>query len=519
MAGSGLEKGFADARQEFAEKRMNAPADIIATDFAASDRFDKRMRNVLKIGLVLSLPLFLFQLTIAPEFSLLMHSACALLAAAMVALHRDGWRAFFYSSPYWTFSFMLLVNASGRAVSIDYNILDPDRAAAIVLVSQFGVAVVGLIDALVQNQPRQASAAAVERTNNLVFTLLVSSIIVLALRFTGGISPIVAKSFFYLLPILVTINFLRRGARASDPYFLFLFGGYSALAVIDNSRTDLLSFVLLGVVLLMIFGQRFVTWQRLVLAYFFARFLTAFSAVSIAVRPLRDTPDQMISEALSRLFSLETLITLLNPFHTHSASYLYAQRQTGYSLFRSYFYGGGDTSIFDRLTLLPQMDIVTGRMPLPTYVDFAKLWQTTVPSALPNFGQQKITMLGDELVWELALRSRESVGRPMITSQAEAWALGGYWGVLIISIFVFACWAVTYRLMLRYFGLRTVVQAFNSLLIVYGVLTTTILGQTLAMLRSPLQVLLLCVLISLVIKALKFRPSSHAIKPISRHSE
>lgn len=200
MAGSGLEKGFADARQEFAEKRMNAPADIIATDFAASDRFDKRMRNVLKIGLVLSLPLFLFQLTIAPEFSLLMHSACALLAAAMVALHRDGWRAFFYSSPYWTFSFMLLVNASGRAVSIDYNILDPDRAAAIVLVSQFGVAVVGLIDALVQNQPRQASAAAVERTNNLVFTLLVSSIIVLALRFTGGISPIVAKSFFYLLP-------------------------------------------------------------------------------------------------------------------------------------------------------------------------------------------------------------------------------------------------------------------------------------------------------------------------------
>lgn len=165
------------------------------------------------------------------------------------------------------------------------------------------------------------------------------------------------------------------------------------------------------------------------------------------------------------------------------------------------------------------MDIVTGRMPLPTYVDFAKLWQTTVPSALPNFGQQKITMLGDELVWELALRSRESVGRPMITSQAEAWALGGYWGVLIISIFVFACWAVTYRLMLRYFGLRTVVQAFNSLLIVYGVLTTTILGQTLAMLRSPLQVLLLCVLISLVIKALKFRPSSHAIKPISRHSE
>ncbi|WP_170574480.1 hypothetical protein [Ruegeria atlantica] len=498
---------------------MSAAAEMIAMDFEASARFDHRMQIALRIGLILSLPLCLFQFVIAPEFSLLVHTACMLLATAMVVLHKDGWRAFFYSSPYWTFSFMLFVNASARGVSIDYNILDPDRAASIVLVSQFGIAVVGLIDALVPDRPRQASFAAVERSNSLMFAFLASSMCVLALRFTGGISPIVAKSFFYLLPILIATNFLRRGARAMDPYFLGLFGGYSALAVIDNSRTDLLSFVLMGLVLLMIFGKRFVTWQRVVLAYFLTRFLTVFSAVSIAVRPLRDTPDLMVREALSRLFSFETLYALFNPLHTHSASYIYAQRQTGYSLFRSYFYGGGDTSIFDRLTLLPQMDIVTGRLLLTTHIDFAKLWQTTIPSALPNFGQQKITMLGDELVWELALRSRDTVGRPMITSQAEAWALGGYWGVLVISIFVFACWALNYRLMLRYFGLRTVVQAFNALLIVYGILTTTILGQTLAMLRSPLQVLLLCVLISLVLQVLKTRHSMNMPKPVARHLE
>lgn len=504
------------------------PLQQVAVQVAA--RFDHRISWLFCACLAGFAAMLSGQFLFAPSSSLWLHLATASIAALIFLgwQGRDGWRLVFYGAPFLTFTFTLFLNASLRGLPVDHNLLAPDRAAMLVLISQAAVGLVSWLDLWVEARrdslPRVAvppdpnhldpdspnpgsfdpASAAPDRLSQSFRLLLALSLIVLALRFTGGLPTVVSKSFFYVIPLCVTYHFLRQladgqpGVHWHAPVFLVFFVGYGVLAFVDNNRTDLLSFALLAAVLLAQFSDRLLTVARCVAGYIGLKLLQIFSDVSLAVRPLRANPDLMLAEALQRFFSAETLRTLINPWHAHSAETVYAARQTGHSYFTAPFFDGPVSSLIDRLTLLPQMDIVTGRSAAPAQVDWASLWQVSVPSALPDFGQAKILMLGDQIVWDLALRSRDSIGRPMITSQAEAWALGGLWAVFLTGFAIFLGWALTYRLLLWYFQLRPLVQGFMAVVAVHALFTTTLLEQVLAMIRFPLQVLVLLSLCGLL---------------------
>lgn len=210
--------------------------------------------------------------------------------------------------------------------------------------------------------------------------------------------------------------------------------------------------------------------------------------MSLAVRPLCDDPVALLAEFRRRLLSSETLRALADPFHVHSAHAVFDQRQTDTLYFASDFFRGARASLLDRLTLLPQMDIVTGRLPAAP-LDLGRWLRATVTSALPDMGQTKLTMIGDELVWDLALRPRDSIGRPMVTAQAEAWSMGGHGAVFLTACLLFGAWAVNWRLLNRLIVLRSVTIPLAAMCMVYALFSTTLASQSLSFLRMPLQVM------------------------------
>jgi hypothetical protein len=96
-----------------------------------------------------------------------------------------------------------------------------------------------------------------------------------------------------------------------------------------------------------------------------------------------------------------------------------------------------DTSWTGRLALIAHMDIVTGRLAEPDEIDW-RIVAGTVGSVLPNFGDKQELLYSDELVWGLSLRSRQSVGRPLVTVAGELYAIGGFPFILVAGFMLYS---------------------------------------------------------------------------------
>lgn len=487
-----------------------AGAALLLRDAGLAARFDRRVAGFWRLVFPLWGGLALFQTLIAPSVTHLAHGAVMLLAAVAVLAARDGVNRLVYGGTALTFSVMLYLNATLHLQPATAGLIDPLRAATIVLAAQAGVTLVALADRLVPecrpeygpgyrpeyrpgyrlgrlsaHLPAPASGRAL-RMQGLALGLFAVVLAGLALDLAGRMPAILAESLRCLMPVPVALRFLSRPATARDPWLLALAGLAVLVAVRSNARADLLGAGLLLGFLGLIHAGRLVTLPRLVLLWLGLRFTAVFSAVSLAVRPLREDPALMLDEFRRRLLSPETLRALADPFHVHSAHAAFDQRQTDTLYFASGFFHGPRASLFDRLTLLPQMDIVTGRLPAPA-PDLALWLRATVGAVLPNLGQDKLTMLGDALVWDLALRPRDSVGRPMVTAQAEAWSTGGHPMVFLTACLLFGAWAVNWRLLNRLVGLRSVTIPMAAMFMVYALFSTTLASQSLSLLRMPLQ--------------------------------
>lgn len=465
-------------------------------DITVVNRFNRRIPRLLTALFLIFLSMWLFQLVLRPSVAVILHGVSFFFALFAFGYSQDAIRKIVYTMVFWTFSFSLFLNSSFRLQPIDIGIIDPIRAAYIVVVSQIASTFVAVLDRIVPQHKDSAAQKTfkIDRIYSIYYPVLLLSLFSVALDFMSGLPTIITESLKFIIPLPIALRFLIRGPSAMDPVFVSLIVGYAGIAVADNNRTDVLTFVLLTVVLYTMHAERFITLSRVLLAYIVMRLVSVFSAVSIAVRPLRDAPSEMRVEFFERFFSVETLVSLVNPLYIHSATFVYEMRQTGFSQFKSDFYHGTTSSLLDRLTLLPQMDIVTGRMDGHVF-DGYRLLQSTLLSALPDFGQAKVLMLGDTIVWDLALRSRDSIGRPMITAQAEAWVIGGYPAVFLSVVAGIAAWALTYRLISRYVPFGSVTIALSTLFLIHGFFSTTLLSQTLAFLRMPLQTLLLIVVV------------------------
>lgn len=494
-------------------------SDPFALDAELADRFARRVDVFLRISAALIALCFLFQLIYAPTLSLFPHLLSAGLAFIALRVTRDPVNRLVFSGTTISLAGMLILNATVNVQSIDFGLVNPLRAATIALVSQAGVTLIAVIDSLVPRHERSIQTAGARVTRlmglaNVLFALVVGGMM---LDLVGALPPIISESLRFLVPLPLALRYLTRPPSLRDPWLCILLTLSVITAVRTNARSDLLTLGLLLTFLYVIHADRVFSLTKLLAAWVLVQFVGVFSAVSLAVRPLRDNPPAMMAEFRDRILSPETLVAVLNPFHEHSANLAFQQRQTDTIYFSSDFFRGAPASLFDRLTLLPQMDIVTGLLPAPNGMNFGVWLQGTLWSASPNFGQTKLNMLGDQLVWDLALRSRDSIGRPMITAQAEAWSMGGYLAVFLTAILVFGAWAINWRLLSRQIVLRSVLIPMAAMFMVYALFSTTLTSQTLSLLRMPFQTMAILAVLLWVAKLFPLQRVRFS-QTLSRHT-
>lgn len=450
------------------------------------------------------------------------HFLIALMAFSIAFFSREGFRTLILTSVYWTFSFMLYLYAISHFKLPTMGLYDPDRAALIALVSQLGLF---LFSFIVVNRPiiNERSYEKIESRSSLLYSIFLLFYAVGLLGVFGNISGILSSaiSSFFILCVYISLGLRVLQSKQKfyqDFYFLFAFGLLALVSVSSNARTAIMGLSLFVLFLLIFNVERLLRWQFILLAYFGSQVLSAFSSTMLVVRKYRDTQTNLASAFLDRFFSIDTFWGILNPLHVTEVMRIHSQEALYYTgQFTTEFFQGS-SGIMSRLTILPQMDIVTSRLPDINTIDWREIFVVFM-SALPNFGQEKNLLLSDWIVWDLGLRDMETIGRPMITLQGELFALGGYWAVFIFTPILYACLYLGYRLCSNFLGSRVVGTLIFSQILINAFFSTTLLSVTTAAIRAPLQISALLILMLFVAaSANKYRKTvpvtRNASKPI-----
>lgn len=244
-----------------ARRSCRAPG-LVARDAALAARFDRRIAGGARLVLAIWAGLALFQSLIAPSPTHAVHLATMILAAVAVQAARDGVNRLIYGGTALTFTVMLYLNATLHLQPVTAGLVDPLRAATIVLVSQAGVTLVALADRLVPATPPLPAAdrnLRAQRLQSLATGLFVVVLGGLVLDLAGLMPAILAESLRCLMPLPVALRCLTRRAGPADPWFLALAALAVLVAVRSNARSDLLTVALLAGVLWLIHGRRLVT--------------------------------------------------------------------------------------------------------------------------------------------------------------------------------------------------------------------------------------------------------------------
>ena len=472
------------------------------TDALLSDRFDRRMRTAALFLIPLHacaivVNTFIDGHVLAAAF----HLCMAGLAWMIARRSRDAVRTIIFSHVYWTFSFMTYLFAATHLQAPSYGLGDPERSALVALVAQAGLFVAFLLSPSDPALPSRLKEQYRER-NGLVtraqWLLIAAGIVGMVARISGGADAFNA-TLILLLYVALSLRIARNaGHLLKDPVIWVTFCALAYMSIATNERTDIMAMLLLVSFALVMTQKRLLTWKNALIAYVSWRLLYVFSSVSIAIRWARNSGQSLFDLFTSHFFTADTFWALVNPLHLHQADILYnatARRSGFYSEFL-----GSVTDLGGRLTVLPQMDIVVSRWPEATMARWDELW-AIVLSALPSLGQTKSLIFSDEVVWELGLRGRETIGRPMITAVGELYVIGGYGAILLVIPFCFWVMHWGYRLIARTIGSRVAAILVMSQLFINTVFSTTILSVIIGTIRMPLQLVALLAITALVVGA------------------
>jgi hypothetical protein len=476
---------------------MNA-APLAQRDALYAQRFDMRVRACLTwlipphAILILVTALYDQRLTGA-----LAHLTMAGLAFVIVRASRDGVRTIIFSHVYWTFSFATYAYALAHGQLASTGLAAPERSALIALTSQAGLFLafwlspsappLATLDPDTAGMRRQTVA-------HIESVLLALGLAGMAVKLWHLLPEAYGAALMLLFQVGLAIRILRHERPLRDPVLLLSLVLLTALSVATNERADLMAALLLLVFAVIMAGDRLLTPLNLLVAYLGWRLLTVFSAIALSVRWAREAPWRLANLFADRFFSLETLHSLANPLHTHAAARLY-ERQAELSPFFAAL-PGGPADLLARLALLPQMDVVVARID-PSGVRWGDLLAILV-SALPSFGQDKLLIFSDVIVWELGLRVRDSLGRPMITAEGELFAIGGYAAIALVIPACFLALFWGYRLIARLTGSRVIAILVASQLFVTGIFSTTLLSVVTQSIREPLQLALILLVLTTI---------------------
>lgn len=261
-----------------------------------------------------------------------------------------------------------------------------------------------------------------------------------------------------------------------------------AVSVVVNERTSLFVLLLFCLVLFLAGTRKLITFSRmlLVLAFIILANWVTFAFLTARIEESQGLTANTVGRTVELAFSYEGVAAAipLLPMAENPKSQPNRQRRYHAAFLRNSAWGEADElSVFARLTLLAHMDVVTGRLGDIHAVKWHEI-AALVPNALPNVGQQKNLIYSDDVVWDLGLRDRNSIGRPMITVAGELYTMGGLAAVFWIALVVFTLIFLLLRLIRSGTGYNPVyVGAMLSLL--YAItMTGTALGAVAMVLRT-----------------------------------
>lgn len=467
-------------------------------DQTFSSRFDARIRAAMRVVFPTHLIAILINAFLDGEsMAALYHVATLLMAWGIFIGSRDMLTFLLLSSTYLTFSLSLYAYAATVPQVASFGIYDPEKASAIAACSQAAQFLAFLL--LPKSVPlARAHADLYEARQNTLanahMPLIAIGALAIVLRFSVELSDAVFAAIQSLFFVGLAIRVLVvKGKVGSDPLILTAVGVLFLLSIAVNQRTTFFAIVLMLGFAVLCVSKKPITARNILLAIVAIQFVSVFSGVSLSIRWARDTGDSFLLLAADALLSWETLQTLFKPFHVHEAVVKYhAESVPNYFGFYTAFYGTS-TGLLSRLTVLPQMDIVTSRLN-PSAIDWHEFYAVLV-SALPSFGQQKSLIFSDEVAWNLGLRDPNNIGRPMITAQGELFALGGY---SLTFVTIFLCYFLVVHLVRgisMVTGSRLVAILVTTQILQTGVFSTTLLSVVTSFIRGPVQLIIVLAIV------------------------
>jgi hypothetical protein len=460
-------------------------------DSEISARFDLRIRTASSVLIPIHVVVIIVNAAVdGMAVSALAHLLMAGIALYIMRRSGDAIRGLIFAHVYWTFSFMTFLFAVTHWQTASHGLGNADRAALIALTSQAGLLLAFLVSPGTPVLPADRAPLFEARRHTLEglqWPLIAIGLFGLFAEVNELLPDAYSSTLVLLLYVALSIRISARSLNPlTDPTLLLIVGAMFTASVLNNARSDLLGIILLLAFGLVMTAERILTPGKLILAYLVWRFATVFSGILLSIRWARESSQSMVDLFAASFLSMDTLWKILNPFHV--AAWEQGTRRLRTEGFHSEFLGNiGD--ITARLTVLPQMDIVTSRINEGWSERWGELWNTVL-SALPSFGQPKELIFSDEVVWELGLRFRDSVGRPMITAEGELYAIGGYLAVFLIIPVCYLAMYWGYRLIARATGSRGAAILVVSHLFISSIFSTTLLSIVTVSIRAQLQMLI-----------------------------
>lgn len=412
----------------------------------ATARLDLRIRvlivTISTFTLVMGIVVSVASTTISPLIASIFATIIVLLT---VRYEHDTLLLIIVNSPTITYLFStFLFSALTANLPLD-GMFNVDRAFTISFIYQFGVAVAYIVIKPISGLSSLTDSAFtyIYSPEKLYFISVISLIILATARAIGFGQSLIGA----LLPLLwwsITASSQRKIVPAT---YIVIFIGVSALfavSLVANQRSYMFSSVLFIAMFYASYSSRVLSFSRVSAVAIGCIALSIISQSFLNARPNDRTNvsvSQVASDTLGGIFSFDTWANALPSLQVDSDD---AGAVSQSSRYYSPFLQGGPAvtknqsgTISARFAQLGHMDIVTGQYPLMTGFDAANWKDHVVSAILGSRGESTAALYSDELVWQLGLRPRGSIGRPLVSVAGELYMLSGIYFMLAMTIGIY----------------------------------------------------------------------------------
>jgi hypothetical protein len=320
-----------------------------------------------------------------------------------------------------------------------------ERAFYVSLIYQFGVSISFIIMKPLSGFSKLAdSAGKYSYSASRLYFIALISVVVLAATRTIGFGQSLIGALLPLLWLCITASSPRRPTPAT---YIAIFLGVAALfavSLVANQRSYMFSSVLFIAMFYAAYSSKLLSFSRASAIAFSGIALSIVSQSFLNARPndrSNVSVSQVASDTLEGIFSSDTWSNALPSLQVNNEDVgAVSQRSRYYSPFLQ---GGPSATknqsgtISARFAQLGHMDIVTGQYPLKTGFDTVNWKDHVVSAILGSSSESTAALYSDELVWQLGLRPRGSIGRPLVSVAGELYMLSGVYFMVVVTIGIY----------------------------------------------------------------------------------